>query len=373
MKSKYEPLLLLLTLLLGLFGVLTILSSQSEAERPFFLAARQGTWLVIGCALLAVVKRIPFSFFRKHALAIGLFFYLPLLLLPVFGTRINGMRGWFRFGKFSYQPTEPAKAFFLLTLLPVLCSKLSPAKKFAAALGITALWLLSIGLQPDFGTAAIYFLLFLTVYYLSGGAWRYLLALGAAGAGAATVFIWSHPYALRRLHGFFSPELDPLGSGWHARQFEAAVARGRFFGSKLGQAIWSNAYLPLSYNDSAFATMTETIGLFGALVVLSLFVGMVWTLARMAARPQITPPARLFIMGTAVLIAVQSLVHISVNLSLLPPTGLTLPLISYGGSSLVGCFLLIAMALSAGRDCDPEPTASPEPTPKPEPDVIPKA
>ena len=106
-------------------------------------------------------------------------------------------------------------------------------------------------------------------YFLSGGSWRNLLLLAAGGIGTAALFVWRHPYAWRRITGLFNPDLDPLGSGWHIRQFELAIARGGWFGSKLGGAVWSNAYLPFAYNDSAYATMAETLGWCGVLPVTS--------------------------------------------------------------------------------------------------------
>ena len=178
---------------------------------------------------------------------------------------------------------------------------------------------------------------------------RNLLIFCTGAAAAAALFVWSHPYAWRRITGLFQPELDPLGSGWHVRQFELAIARGQFFGEKLGHAVWSNAYLPLSYNDSAFATMAETLGFFGTLPVYLGFALLIASLVVLANRFDLEFDARLYILSAAALIGIQSLVHISVNLCLLPPTGLTLPLISYGGSSLIGCCLMLGIALSAAR------------------------
>ena len=184
-----------------------------------------------------------------------------------------------------------------------------------------------------------------------------------AAAVAAVGFVLTHPYAMRRLTGFLDPESDPLGSGWHVRQFELAVARGQIFGSKLGNALWSNAYLPLPYNDSAFATLMETLGLAGGTVVVLLFVFLVAVPARAALVRPLPDDARLFAMGAVALLALQTLVHISVNLCLLPPTGLTLPLISYGGSSFAGCGLLLGMMLSALKAVPHQTTLPAEPLP----------
>ena len=134
------------------------------------------------------------------------------------------------------------------------------------------------------------------------------------------------------------------------RQLELAAARGGWFGSKMGQALWSNAYVPLPYNDSAYATLTETTGFAGASVVLLLFVLLLTALSLTAMRKDLTEQAKLFAAGSTMIIGIQTLLHVGVNLSLLPPTGLTLPLISYGGSSLTGCGIILGIALSALRD-----------------------
>ena len=181
---------------------------------------------------------------------------------------------------------------------------------------------------------------------------RYLTGVVAAAFVTAACFVATHPYAWRRIIGFCNPGADPEGSGWHVRQFALAAARGHWFGSKLGGAIWSNAYLPLPYNDSAFATLLETLGLVGAALLLALYCGLLASLVALSRRPKLRPEAELFILGAAVLTALQLLLHVGVNLGLLPTTGLTLPLVSYGGSSLLGCCMLFGMAISAARDCN---------------------
>ena len=217
--------------------------------------------------------------------------------------------------------------------------------RLGAGLGYTLLWIGAIVIQPDFGTSFIYFSLFLALIFVTGIRWRWLIGCGLLAAGGAAGFIALHPYAWKRLTAFLNPS-----SSWHLQQLELASARGGWFGSKIGQALWSNAYVPLPYNDSAYATLTETIGFTGALLVLLLLVLLLGALSAIALRRDLTDTARLFAAGCAMIIGIQSLLHIGVNLSLLPPTGLTLPLISYGGSSLVGCGILLGMALSAAGD-----------------------
>ena len=345
MKISLRGIIIFSMILLSFFGLLTILSSQSEAESPYYLVLRQLLSFGAATLLMFLCSALPFSFFRKNALLFSGVSLLAVLILPLFGTRINGMCGWFRYGSFSLQPTEIAKAFFLLGLVMLLKHFNKESLRFGAGLVYTLLWIGAIVIQPDFGTSFIYFAVFLSLIFVSGLRWRWLLGSFIPAAAAAACFIYTHPYALKRLKAFLDPS-----SSWHLQQLELASARGGWFGSKIGQALWSNAYLPLPYNDSAYATLTETIGFAGALLVLLLFVLLLAALSLSALRRDLTPESRLFAAGAAIIIGVQTLLHIGVNLSLLPPTGLTLPLISYGGSSLMGCGILLGIALSAAKD-----------------------
>lgn len=340
------------TFLLGLCGLLTIASSQSAADRPLHLVLRQLVFLAVALILMAAAARIRFDFWRKHTPELFLLFWFLLLLLPFFGSRINGMRGWFRIGPLSFQPSECGRPFFLLALVSVFCGVPAGVKRLAASGLLTVLWLTPICLQPDFGTVMIYAFAFLIIYFLSGAPWKHLLLLAAGACVSATAVVSAHPYVLKRFSGFLFPERDPMGSGWHVRQFELAAARGHWFGSKLGSAVWSNAYLPFSYNDSAGATLIETLGVAGAAVPALLFAILLLALHRLAGRAGLSETARLFIAGTAVFLGLQVLVHMGINLAILPPSGLVLPFISYGGSSLAGCCVMLGIALSASKGND---------------------
>jgi len=338
--------------LLGVTGLMTIASSRfSAAEQPDPLLLKQALFLVAGVVVMVAAAAVPFRFYRKFAWGLGLEGLGSLFLLPVFGVSINGMRGWLHFGALSLQPSELMKAPFILVLALIFSRRDRPEYwRFGWGVLWTVVWLIPVARQPDFGTASIYFGVFVWFYIASGGSLRYLAAPLLAGTAAAAWFVCRHPYALKRLGAFIDPDGDPLGGGWHARQFELAIARGHLFGAKLGGALWSNNYLPFSYNDSAFATLLETLGLAGGLLIgltLAVLATAMWRMASASGVPRVN---RLFIVGCLLLLVFQSIVHISVNLCLLPTTGLTMPFVSYGGSSLAGCFLLCGMALSAGKE-----------------------
>ena len=337
-------------LLLALFGVLTIISSQSAAPRPLYLAMRQSCWIAAGFVVFCAASRVPFSWYRRHAHWLAAAGIVLLFLLPLCGSRINGMRGWFRLGPVSVQPSEVVKAIYLLSLASLLSRRRGEWRGFGAAAAAAAVWLLPLALQPDFGTSLVYAGVFLLLAWLAGVGWPPLAAAVFAGGTAAAAVLWRYPYVMRRFCGFLNPGADPLGSGWHLRQLEMAIARGGFTGSKLGGAVWSNAYLPLPYNDSAFATMQETLGIAGLLLPAALFALLVWWLGSEARRGERECCARLYLSGAAALLGVQALIHISVNAGVMPATGLTLPFVSYGGSSMTGCFLMLGMAVSAAEE-----------------------
>ena len=335
--------------LLGVTGVLTISSGSAGGPGAGVLFFKQVLFLFFGFVVMAASAALPFGFWRGAAWPLGIVGMLVLWLLPLFGLRVNGMCGWLNFGGLYLQPSEIMKAPFLLVLTALTVNRpMGSRRGFVEVLLWTLAWTVPIVLQPDFGTAAIYCALFAGLYFVTGGKFRYLALLLCAGGAAAAAFIWRHPYAWRRIGAFLDPSGDPLGGSWHARQFELAIARGHFFGAKLGGAVWSGNYLPYAYNDSAFATLLETLGLAGGLIVvilLTLFAVSMWRLAGRADADD----KRVFIAGAMLLIVIQSMVHIGVNLCLLPTTGLTMPFISYGGSSLTCCFWLTGIALSAAK------------------------
>jgi cell division protein FtsW len=345
MKISLRSTIIFSMILLSFFGLLTIMSSQSETASPYELLFKQLIAFVMALGAMLFCGSLPFSLLRRLTPFLSSVSLLALLILPLCGTRINGMCGWFRFGSISLQPSEISKGFFLLGLVFVLKHFTQERSRFFMGLAYTLLWVGAILMQPDFGTAFIYLSAFAFLIFVAGISWKWIAGTLLLGAGTAFMFIKFHPYAQKRLEAFLNP-----ASSWHMQQLELASARGGWFGSKLGHALWSNAYVPLPYNDSAFATLTETIGFAGALLVLVLFTVLLAALSTAALQRTLPDHARLFAVGCTIIIGVQTLLHTGVNLNLLPPTGLTLPLISFGGSSLVGCGILLGLALSAIRE-----------------------
>ncbi|MFA7229704.1 MAG: FtsW/RodA/SpoVE family cell cycle protein [Victivallaceae bacterium] len=346
----------ILLFVLGLWGCMAIYNSQTLGPSPLYFVGKQLLWLVSGMAILFIVQRIPFSIFRENADLLCLLAYIPLLAVLVFGTRVNGMKGWFSLGfaNINLQPSEFSKPFFILSL----CHfgfKYKPGMKRFLTMGlVTLIWVLPIMLQPDFGTAMIYVAGFITVYWLTGGTIWHILLIPTVAIPGITWFLLNNSYALKRISGFLNPALDPLDSGWHIRQFQFTLARGGWMGTKLGKAIWANSYLPLAHSDSVFASMTESLGFIGTMPVILLIATITYIVYRLALLAK-NSYRKVFIFGMGGLFAFQALVHISVNVTLIPPTGLTLPILSYGGSSLVATLFGFGILLSAASIHDQQP------------------
>lgn len=334
--------------LLGLWGCLSIYNSACYSEQPFHFAGRQFVWLIVGMLFLFLSSRISFFLYREGAIIIAVLFYLPLIAVLAWGTQINGMNGWFSWNGIFFQPSEFAKAPFLLLLCCIDAKIENEFKRFMVLLGITILWIIPVALQPDMGTSLVYFSAFLLVYWIGGGRIRYFFFSLLALLPIFVFFVMRNPYIFSRFQGFLDPMADPLGKGWHIMQFRYTLARGGFWGASWGKAIWANSYLPLAHSDSAFASLTESVGFAGAFPVIAGIMVICLAACRVADK-QNDKLRRTFIFCVPALFALQSLIHISVNVTILPTTGITLPILSYGGSSLVSTMIAFGIFLSASR------------------------
>lgn len=339
----------ILLLLLGLWGCMAIYSSTALSPDPFYFAGRQLLWLTIGLMVMFFTSRIPFDFYINNAWRLAIIAYLPMIAVLFIGVQINGMRGWFEVGNNMIQPSEFGKVIYLLLLCSI-ASTNKTTKRFAYMLLVAIMWMLPIALQPDFGTVLVYAAGFLIVYWLSGGKVRYILALPFIALPFIIYFCMKDRYLIKRIIGYLNPDIDPLGSGWHIHQFQFTIARGGLFGTGTGDAYWTNAYLPLPYSDSVFASISESIGFFGTAPLLIVMLVLIFIVYTIAVKGKNDKSRKLFIMATGMLFAFQFMLHVSVNVTMLPPTGVTLPILSYGGSSMVATMLGFGLLLSAAAE-----------------------
>ena len=348
-ESSVFPMAMLiqgLLFLLGLWGCLAIYNATMYAVSPFYFVGRQLLWLVFGMGVMMLCARVPFSVYKDNVELLTVLFYIPLLAVLIFGVRINGMKGWFMVGNIFIQPSELAKCFFILSLCHF-GAKFRPGMQRFAGMGlITLLWVLPIALQPDFGTALVYIAGFVIVYWLMNGSIWHLLLVPATLFSAAGWIINFNPYLFNRILGYLNPELDPLGFGWHIRQFQFTLARGGLWGMKWGKALWANSYLPLAHSDSVFASLAESLGFIGTFPVMVVMGILVLAVFKLSLKAE-TEFRKVFVLSIGLVFAVQALIHISVNVTLMPATGITLPVLSYGGSSLLSTLIALGIMLSA--------------------------
>ena len=357
-KRDLLPLLVFFLLLCGgLLGCLSIYNARIAGEAPLYFALRQLGWLGAGSLLFVFSSLVPFRFYRKSAPFLALLSALLLVAVLLFGSRVNGMRGWLVLpGNLSFQPSELAKVFFLLALT-VFATKRKKIGTggFFLMLCFTFFFLFLLMREPDFGSAVVFFGAFLIVAASREGSMKaFLLALAALFV-CALAFIFRHDYAFMRILAFFDP--DGAGvSSWHMRQFQYTLAHGGLTGSEAGTALWARNYLPLPHTDSLFASLVELTGFAGSTLVILIFAGLgiAFTLISWKTKGEC---GRLYVFCAGMLCFFQALLHISVNCVLLPATGVTLPMLSYGGSSLLSVMLSFGIALSAAAEQDPEDPA----------------
>ncbi len=336
--------------LFALWGCLLIYTAKALGNNPAYFAGRQLIWLGIGIAVFSIAAMIPFYYYEKYAALIFCFAMSVLVGVLIFGKKINGMTGWFEVGKdILFQPSEFAKGAMILFLSALTGSKSWDGKKGISFLKVLLPALICCGLvllEPDLGSALVISGAFLIVFFIAGGDLKYILLCITGAAVAAVSFLFTHPYAMKRITDFFSNDSD----AWHLRQFLYTLARGGWTGSSDGGALWANAYLPLPHTDSLYATIVEAAGFVGGFIVLGLFVLLGFLFCCMAQRDNISRAAAIYINAIGMLYLMQALLHISVNLVLLPTTGITLPLLSYGGSSLISTMIAFGVAFSAVRN-----------------------
>lgn len=339
----------LLAGLITLWGLLAIYRTLALTGNWEHFLLRQGLWAAAAWIVYLAMSRLDWDFLKRAAMPAAAVGAVTLLLLPICGMRINGMCGWYSLGALTLQPSEICKGFYILALVKVMQQKNLPEMlKLILALMLIGIFALLLFIQPDFGTMIVYLTGGACALYFCNVRKRFLFIGAAAAVCSAAAAIVLHPYMQERILNFLNPEADPSGGGWHLRQFAIAVSRGEWFGVKGDMAVWSNSFLPLSHNDSIFAAMCEMLGFTGGAILLGLYT--VWFYQMFALTFWRRDPfRRALIASLAAMIIVQTFLHIAVNLSLIPPTGITLPLVSYGGSSLVGTMIMLAIINIAGR------------------------
>lgn len=343
--------LLISALLMTALGLTAIYSVDLSRGKELILFKKQLLAAGLGLALLITASLTHHSWFRAYA---KYFYFTAILLLVgvlIFGTTINGTRGWFVLAKFSFQPVEFTKLAIILVLAYVIYHfgrRFDRPLFFFGTLIITGLVIGLVLLQPDLGSAAIIGIIWFGLMLLVGVRWRYVVGLVGLGLLLAVLswFFLLKPYQQDRLRTFINPERDALGAGYNITQATIAVGAGRVFGRGLGFGSQSQLrFLPEAQTDFIFSVIGEELGLAGATVLLILMFIAIWRLTVIIKRCNDDFSASV-ISGIAIMFFSQFVINVGANIGLLPITGVTLPFVSYGGTSLYINLLLIGIAES---------------------------
>lgn len=324
---------------ISFFGLLMVYdSSVAIAIRDFsdqyYYVREQFKWLVIGFVALIVCARIPYKLW--YALALPMFIGTLVLLLAVFipglGVRALGAHRWINFGFFILQPAELAK----LTLVIYLSAWFShPEKKrFVSFLLLLGMLVGLVALEPDLGTGMILLAIALAMYFFSGAPMVHFVFLLPILAVAVILFTIAAPYRAARLMTFLNPEHDPLGASYQIRQVLLSFGSGGWFGVGIGKSRQKYEYLPEANTDSIFAIIGEESGFVGAALIVIGYLFIISRGFRIATRVS-DPFGKLLALGVSSWISIQTLMNMMAMVALIPLTGIPLPLISYGGSSLI--------------------------------------
>ncbi|MGJ7922490.1 stage V sporulation protein E [Neobacillus sp. LXY-4] len=358
-KTTPDLLLMIITFTLLAVGLIMVYSASAvwadyKFNDSFFFAKRQLLFAGVGILAMFFIMNIDYWTWRTWAkvLIIICFVLLVLVLIPGIGNVRNGSRSWIGVGAFSIQPSE----FMKLAMIAFLAKFLSERQKLitsfrlglvpSLALVFTAFAMIM--LQPDLGTGTVMVGTCVVMIFIAGARVSHFVGLGMIGVAGFVGLIISAPYRMKRITSFLDPWQDPLGSGFQIIQSLYAIGPGGLFGLGLGQSRQKFFYLPEPQTDFIFAILAEELGFIGGSFVLLLFALLLWRGIRIAlGAPDLY--GSFLAVGIIAMIAIQVMINIGVVTGLMPVTGITLPFLSYGGSSLTLMLMAIGVLLNISR------------------------
>ncbi len=355
---RVDTVTLALVLAIVLFGLVMVTSASvsiasQQSGHTFFYLTRQLLLTVIGGAIGALILLVPTEYIERLSmpLLIVAFGLLLLVLVPGLGRVVNGSRRWLQVAGINFQVSELARAFVLIYVASYAARREEELRSsftgLAKPLGLLTCAAALLLAEPDFGAATVLFATGFGLLFLAGARLRHVITMTLVAAGGFTLLAITSSYRLRRLTTFVNPWSDPFNSGFQLTQSLIAIGRGGWFGVGLGDSVQKLFYLPEAHTDFLFAVLAEELGLLGAIVTLGLFLALVWRslrIARLAANSGLKFPAYLAA-GFGLWLGIQAFINIGVNMGVLPTKGLTLPLMSYGRSSLVVALAWVGLVL----------------------------
>ncbi|MGJ8692463.1 MAG: cell division protein FtsW [Thalassotalea sp.] len=330
-------------------------SSMPVAERlfnnPFHFVVRHMVYIVLSLLIGGLALQVPMSWWHKYSGYLLLFALVLLMAVLVIGRSVNGSQRWIVLGPITIQAAEPAKLFFFCYLSAYLVRRreevMENLKGFIKPLAVFGLLALFLLMQPDLGTVIVMFVTTFGLLFLAGAKLWQFIAMTAVGLGAITMLAIFEPYRLRRITSFLDPWQDPFGSGYQLTQSLMAYGRGEFFGQGLGNSIQKLEYLPEAHTDFVMAVLAEEFGFLGVATVLVLS-GVLVFKALMLGRQAIAKEKYFegfFAYSIGIWLSFQTAVNIGASAGIVPTKGLTMPLISYGGSSMIIMTLAVVVLI----------------------------
>ncbi|MEY2421654.1 MAG: cell division protein FtsW [Acidimicrobiaceae bacterium] len=359
-------LLFAVLVVLNLIGLVMVLSASSVTAlhsegSSYYYFERQLLWLAVGSVAFVLALRTDYHRLRLLAwpLLLGCGGLLVVVLLPGIGSNVNGSSRWIGVGTFGIQPSEFAKLAILIFGAELLARRaawiedtrvtLRPVMAAFCALAVLIM------LQPNLGTTIVLAAITFSILFVSGVPMRPLVGWGTAGTFAACVAAMGQSYRRARVLAFLHPWNDPLNTGYQTIQSQVSLASGGWFGVGLGASRAKWGFLPYAHTDFIFAIIGEELGLFGALLVVLLFVALAFLGVRAGVRAP-DPFGRLLAIGITTWLTVQAFVNIGAVIGVLPITGVPLPFISFGGSSVLATMAASGILLNVARSGGNLPT-----------------
>jgi cell division protein FtsW len=362
-RSSWDYSLIGAVVTLAALGLVMVYSASVDyatrtQDNSFYFLVRHALYLIAGFAIAYIAVRTRVRWWEAggpYLLLIGLAL-LVLVLLPGIGMHVNGSSRWLRLGILTVQPSELMKLFMIVYVAGYLVRRQEELRKFTQGILMVSIVVAIIGMlllqEPDLGAVVTICVTVLTMLFLGGVRFWHFMLVVLAGVGGMVLLTLIAPYRMNRVTSFLDPWADPYNTGFQLVQALIAFGRGEWLGVGLGASVQKLSYLPAAHTDFLMAVIAEELGLVGVLGVIALY-GIVllraFAIARQAESAGQAYGARLA-QGLGVLLVVQAMINLGVNMGLLPTKGLTLPFVSYGGSSIIVSCVAVGLLLVIERE-----------------------
>jgi cell division protein FtsW len=359
-KLSYDTSLFAAAMLIVVVGIVMIYSASAiistqiaGGDNPYYFITRQCVWLLVGGLVMFALMHVDVAFLRDpRVIGMAMTAVVALLVLALFYSPINGTRRWIVLPHAQLQPSEFAKPVIVLFLAAFLARREERINEFTSTLFPLCLTIATVAglilIEPDFGTATTLVVVAAAMVFAAGIAWSRIAIFTLMIIPAGLMIVLSAAYRRDRLFTFLNPEADPRGKGFQAMQSLIALGTGGWKGLGIGNGRQKLFFLPEPHTDFIFSIIGEELGFIGAFLLIALFAFLLWRGFRIARYSQ-DRFAYYAALGFTLMIGIQALINISVALCLLPTKGLPLPLVSYGGSSLVTSMVALGVLLNLSQ------------------------